>query len=166
MTPQMADTPQTPPDALQTLSEGYGAPPDRKWDKFTQAELGLILALRAEGKTQPEIAQRLGRSQAAISKALKRLGADSTGLALHHAKAKSYAVARRLARIVEKSSDEDAAIKAGKTLWQAAGVIQSGQQVTVNNAIVVARADDPQTWLPEPVFDGEVTRTDGGESGS
>lgn len=153
----------TPQDIALAPAEGYSDPPDRKWDKFTQAELGLILALRSEGKTQPEIAQRLGRSQAAISKALKRLGADSTGLAMHHAKAKSYAVARRLARIAEKSDDEDAAIKAGKTLWQAAGVIQSNQQVTVNNAVLIAQPDKPETWGPGPQFavDAQVVDSKG-----
>jgi DNA-binding CsgD family transcriptional regulator len=124
--------------------------------RLTQAELGLLLALRAEGKTQVEIAQRLDCDQTAVSKALKRLGQDTTQLASHHLKSRSYSIARRLTSIAEKSENDDHAIKAAKTVLAGAGVIQSGQQVTVNAAVMIAQPGKPETWGPEPVFEGEL----------
>jgi DNA-binding MarR family transcriptional regulator len=134
--------------------------------RLTQTELGIALALRAEGKTQAQIAQRLDKDQTTIGKALRRLGQDSTQLATHHLKARSYKVARRLTSIAEKSANEAEAVKASKAVLAGAGVIQSGQQVTVNTAVMIAQPDKPETWGPGPVFEGAVTSTDGGESGS
>ena len=123
------------PDTLQPTPESYTDALTKREGKFTQAELGLILHLSSEGKTQVEIAQRLACSQAAISKALKRLGVDTTTLAEHHFKSRSYFVARRLTRIAEKSEDEDAAIKAGGKALEAAGL--TGQRVSGSGAVQI-----------------------------
>lgn len=144
------ETPQGAPEhaLIPTDSEA------KKRYRLTHAELGLMLALRAEGKTQAQIAQRLDKDQTAISKALRRLGTDSTQLATHHLKAKSYAVARRLTSIAEKTSNEREAIAASKAVLTGAGVIQSNQQVTVNTAVMIAQPDKPETWGPGPVLEG------------
>jgi ParB-like chromosome segregation protein Spo0J len=139
---------QTPPDALASYSE----PPERKGEHFTHAELGLILAFNAEGKTQTEIAQRLGRSQVAVSKALRRLGTDTAQLAKHHLAARSFKAARRVTRIAETSANEGEALKAAKFVLQANGIGQSNQQVTVNTAVMIAQPDRPETWGPGPSF--------------
>jgi DNA-binding MarR family transcriptional regulator len=141
--------------ADQTPQEPALIPTDsaeRKRLRLTQTELGIVLALRAEGKTQAQIAQRLDKDQTTIGKALRRLGSDSTQLATHHLKARSYTVARRLARIAEKTDNEREAIAASKAVLAGAGVIQSGQQVTVNTAVLIAQPDRPETWGPGPAF--------------
>jgi ParB-like chromosome segregation protein Spo0J len=147
MSVQMAD--QTPPETALIPTETA----ERKRYRLTHAELGLMLALRAEGKTQAQIAQRLDKDQTAISKALRRLGTDTTPLAQHHLKAKSYTAARRLTSLAENTENPREAIAAIKTVLAGAGVIQSGQQVTVNNAVLIAQPDKPETWGPGPVFE-------------
>jgi hypothetical protein len=104
------------------------APPlpdgSRQRNHIPQNLLGAILRLHAEGKPQTAIAQFLGVSQPAISKALSRLGADTTDLARHHFKSRAYKTSRRLTAIAEKGKDGDA-VKAGKVVLEAAGVISS-----------------------------------------
>jgi DNA-binding CsgD family transcriptional regulator len=140
--------PHAPPEAPLAPRQT----PEPIYKRLTHRQLGIILALSQEGKTQVQIAQTLGCDQRTVGRALQKLGTDTTELAKHEARKSAYSVARRLTRIAVKSSDEDAAIKAGKTLWQAAGVIQSGQQVTVNTAVMIAQPDKPETWGPGPSF--------------
>ena len=129
--------------------------------RLTQTELGLLIALHAEGKTQVEIAKRLDCDQAAVSIALKRLGPASVDLAKHHLSARSYKAARRVTRIAENSADEAEALKAAKFVLQANGIGQSNQQVTVNAAVMIAQPGKPETWGPGPVFEGESVPTCG-----
>jgi DNA-binding CsgD family transcriptional regulator len=149
VTLQMASDASTPHALIPTDPEA------KKRYRLTQTELGIALALRAEGKTQAQIAQRLDKDQTTIGKALRRLGTDSTQLASHHLKAKSYAAARRVTTIAEKSADEAEALKAAKVVLAGAGVIQSNQQVTVNNAVIIGQPGKPETLGPDAVF-GEV----------
>jgi hypothetical protein len=139
-------------DTPQQAEPAYMVATGPAYERLTLADLSLVLRYRAEGKTQVEIAQRLGKSQASISRALKQLGTDTTELAQHHFKARAYRSARRVTDIAEKSADEAEAVKAAKVVLTGAGVIQSGQQVTVNNAVLIAQPDKPETWGPGPSF--------------
>jgi hypothetical protein len=105
-------------------TEGHREPTHNSTAFLSQADLGYILRLHAEGLPQTAIAARLGRTQAAISKALKRLGTDSTALATHHFKARSYKVARKVTHVAETGKDADS-VKAAKVVLEAAGVISS-----------------------------------------
>lgn len=122
------------------------------YERLTLTDINLVLRLRHEGKTQVEIAQRLNKSQASISRALKKLGDESTDLAKHHLSSRAYKAARRVTTIAEKSENEGEALKAAKFVLQANGIGQSNQQVTVNTAVMIAQPDKPETWGPLPSF--------------
>jgi hypothetical protein len=112
------------------------------YQHITQPQLGVILRLTAEGRPQTVIAAALGISQAGVSKALKRLGSDSTDLARHHLKARSYTTARRLTKVAEKGKDGDA-VKAAKLVLAASGVIEGVTGVTVGVQVVIGGAQQP-----------------------
>lgn len=123
-----------------------------QYSRLSVADIGVILALHQEGKTQEQIAQRLDKSQSSISRVLKRLAGDSAPVATALFKARAYRSAVRVAHIAEKSKDEAEALKASKIVLAGAGVIETGQQVTVNTAVVVAQPGRPETWGPGPQF--------------
>jgi hypothetical protein len=131
------------PDTLSLTSEtqeldaaAYTIGQGPTYKRLTIEDIGLILKWTDEGKTQVEIAQRLGKSQAAISLVLKKIGNDSSQVAKRLLNARSYKSAIRVAHIAEKSRDEDAALKAAKLVLSAAGVTadakgDSGNQVYI-----------------------------------
>jgi biotin synthase-related radical SAM superfamily protein len=111
--------------------------------RFTQGELGLILSLNAEGLSQVQIAQRLECDQSAISYALKRLGTDTTGLAIHAARASSYRAVKRLDAVVRKGSD-DHAIRASGKLLEVAEVLNAGSKgVSLGVQVIIGDGPDP-----------------------
>jgi hypothetical protein len=123
--------------------EVHSPAPRTQGRRFTQAELGFILAFNAEGKSQVEIAQRLNCDQSAISYALKRLGTDTTQLAVHRAKQSSYGAVNRLAAISRKGKDGDA-IKASGKLLEVAGVLNSDSKgVSVGVQVIIGDGPDP-----------------------
>jgi predicted transcriptional regulator len=132
---------------------------------LSTAELALMVKMHKAGKTQTQIAQALGCSQQNVSYHLQQLGSDTRELAEYVLDAGLYQDALRLRDITEKGNDDNA-VKAIKLKWQARGVIQSGQQVTVNTAVMIAQPDKPETWGPLPQFteakavDGVVAKVD------
>lgn len=66
------------PDLIQTDSTASQRIPD--YSRLSYSEIGLILKLEADGKTQTYIAQQLGCSQPTISRVLSELS-DTTTLA-------------------------------------------------------------------------------------
>jgi hypothetical protein len=119
------------------------APAPSRGRRFTHAELGMILALNAEGLSQVQIAQRLACDQTAISKLLRRMGTDTTGLAVHAAKASSYRAVKRLDAVVRKGSD-DHAIRATGKLLEVAGIASSDSKgVSVGVQVIIGDGPDP-----------------------
>jgi DNA-binding CsgD family transcriptional regulator len=114
-----------------------------KYKRLTQAQLGIILALTREGKTQTQIAQVIGCDQKAVSDALRALGTDSTELAVHRAKSSSYRAVKRLDAVVRKGSD-DHAIKASSKLLEVAGVLNGDSKgVSVGVQVIIGDGPDP-----------------------
>jgi predicted transcriptional regulator len=127
----------TPAPEANRLAPNLGA------KHLTQSQLGIVLALSREGKTQTEIGQALGVSQAAISLALQRLGTDTTELAVHRAKSSSYSAVNRLAAISRKGKDQDA-IKASSKILEVAGVLNSDSKgVSVGVQVIIGDGPDP-----------------------
>lgn len=81
------------PDTDQALVEADAEAPKRIADytHLSQAELGLAVQLSNDGLTQTQIAQRLGCSQSAVSRALNAFG-STTNLAKLKAHNKALAV--------------------------------------------------------------------------
>lgn len=125
------------------------APPTPAYRRLTQTDLGLILALRAEGKTQAEIAQRLDVTQQCISDALRQLGTDSLDLARHKAKASAYRRVRRLDKWTEKR--DSIGLKAAQELNQIAGLTASADAkgVSVGIQVVIGMPGSPAG--PDPI---------------
>jgi hypothetical protein len=109
-------------ETAETQPATYTQQPSYSRLNFNQ--LGIVLRLHAEGATQTTIAKAIGCSQASVSFALTRLGTDTADLAKHHFKSRAYKASRRLTAIAEKGKDGDA-VKAGKVVLEAAGVISS-----------------------------------------
>ncbi len=123
--------------------EAYSAAPNTGIKHLTQSQLGIVLALHREDKTQAEIAQALGVSQPTISLAIKRLGVDSTELAVHRAKTSAYGAVNRLAAISRKGKDQDA-IKASSKLLEVAGIASSDSKgVSVGVQVIIGDGPDP-----------------------
>lgn len=68
------------PEALQTADPIHDAERIPDYSRLSYSEIGLILKLEADGKTQTYIAQQLGCSQPTVSRVLSELR-DTTGLA-------------------------------------------------------------------------------------
>jgi hypothetical protein len=115
---------------------GYREPTHNSPYFITQPELGLILRLHNDGLSQVAIAKRLDKTQASISKALKRLGTDSTDLARHHLKAKAYNTARRLTKVAEKGKDADS-VKAARLVLAGSGVITETSTVQLGIQVII-----------------------------
>jgi hypothetical protein len=161
MAGQPTQSPNTAPvmgkawdDAAKTQDEALahivGQGPN--YTRLSVTDIGLILQLHQEGKTQEQIAQRLGKHQTSVGRVIRKLAHDSSQVATALLKTRAYRSAIRVARIAEKSRDESEALKAAKVVLAGAGVIQSNQQVTVNNAVLIAQPDKPETWGPGPSF--------------
>jgi predicted transcriptional regulator len=136
--PLPVDTLPAPPEALaqDALAHTVGQGPEYR--RLSISDIGLILALHDEGKTQVEIAQRLGKHQSAISRCLKKLTGDSASVAQALLKARAYRSAVRVARIAEKSQDEGEALKAAKFVLQANGIgVDRASQVSVGVQVVL-----------------------------
>jgi DNA-binding CsgD family transcriptional regulator len=127
----------------QEIAPAHSGVPAPKYKRLTQAQLGIILALSREGKTQTEIAQVLGVTQPTISDAIKSLGVDSTELAIHTAKSRAYRAVRRLDAITQKGKDEHA-IKASSKLLEVAGVLNGDSKgVSVGVQVIIGDGPDP-----------------------
>jgi biotin synthase-related radical SAM superfamily protein len=127
----------TPTPEARSLPANLGA------KHLTHAQLGIVLALHREGKTQAQIAQALEVSQQTISRALDRLGTDTTELAVHAAKASAYRAVRRLDTVVKKGSD-DHAIRASGKLLEVAEVLNAGNKgVSVGVQVIIGDGPDP-----------------------
>jgi predicted transcriptional regulator len=147
----MSDTQSLAP--LET-PQACEPPPNKGVRHLTIAQLGRVLELNAEGHSQAKIGQMLGCSQQTISDALRRLGGDTTRLATHHAKAKAYAAARRLARITAEGKDEHA-IKAAGKLLEVAGVTDNGKsKQDIGIQVIVGMPGKPAG--PDPFGDADV----------
>lgn len=121
------------------------------YERMSIGDLAIALRLHHEGKTQTEIAQRLNKSQASISRALSKLASDSGPLAKAHLSARAYKAARRVTAIAEKSDNEAEALKAARVVLSAAGVIDTnGASVSVTAQVLIAQPHDPRTWGPGP----------------
>ncbi len=133
-------TPRADPDNLPPKLT-----PVRGYRRLTYGDLGLMLQLTAEGKTQTDIAQRFGCDQTTISQALRRLGVDSTALAKHVLRSKSYLAARRATRLVT-SRKEDVALKASRLVLEGAGVIETAQSSFVSQVQVTIGTAQTPAW--------------------
>ena len=107
-----------------------------RYDRLSYEQLDLVLRLRAEGKSQAFIAEAVGCTQSNISIVLKRLGSDSSELAKHHLRARSYRAARRVTAIVENGKDADA-LKAAKTVLAASGVIEGVSAINLGVQVII-----------------------------
>jgi hypothetical protein len=88
----------TTANAIAEWAEQQTAPTHRKPTKrLSQAEVGLLLQLHKEGKSQVEIAQLLGVTQGAISRWLQNT-TDSTGIAKSYLRGSALRMAQNIVR--------------------------------------------------------------------
>lgn len=124
----------SPPDTLQDVAldsiPAYIPGTGPAYARLTVTDIGLALALHDEGKSQVEIAQRLGVTQASISRLLKKLSGDSSVIATRLLKARAYRSAIRVAHIAEKGR-ADEALKAAKVVLTASGVLSTDTNINV-----------------------------------
>jgi predicted transcriptional regulator len=130
--------PETPSSAPPTHT-GSDEP---GYKRLTLEQLGKVARLTAEGLPQTVIAEQLGVTQSAISRAIHKLGTDTTELATLHFRSRSYRTARRLTDIVEKGSDDNA-IKASKVVLAASGVLKEDSGTTVGVQVVIGMPGQP-----------------------
>jgi DNA-binding MarR family transcriptional regulator len=84
--------------AIATWAEHQAEKSHRKPTKhLTSEEIGLLLKLRQDGLTQTEIAQRLDRDQAAISRWLTKL-TDTTDVAKSYLRGSALRMAKNVVR--------------------------------------------------------------------
>lgn len=136
-------------DADKLLARWRELPARDAGTELRDLDKQAILALRAKGETQARIGEIVGCDQATVSRTLSAL-LDTRPLARAILEGASASMARNVA---ENGKPELHAKMLGKL-----DVIREDNErgVTVNTAVIVARADDPSTWLPEPVFEAET----------
>jgi predicted DNA-binding protein (UPF0251 family) len=149
VTLQMAPDASTPPTEVHSLITG------RTYEQLDVEDHLLILRLADKDLPQTEIAKRLGCSQATVSRSLKKHRLDTSQLAIGRAKASVLNAVDRAIDIAEKGANDDTALKAVKLVAGIAGIVHTGQQVTVNNAVIIGQPGKPETLGPDAVF-GEV----------
>lgn len=116
---------------------------------ISTADLALMVQLHDEGKTQAQIAQRLGCTQQNVSYHLRQLGKPTRDLAERLMDAALLHDARRLNDIAEKGAAEDA-IRAIKLKWQARSMVDNAKsQQTMNLQVVIGMPGQPAG--PDPV---------------
>ena len=86
------------PEAIAKWAEKQTAVSHRKPTKrLTQADVGLLIQLHKEGKSQTEIAQRLDCDQAAVSRWLSKL-TDTTTIAKSYLRGSALKMAQNIIR--------------------------------------------------------------------
>ncbi len=126
-------------EALVEATPAYTPNTGPSYKRLTIADIAIVLALHDDGKSQVEIAQRLGVTQPTISQVLSQMGTDSAAIAKRLFHGRAYKSARRVIGLAEKSTDEPVALKAARTVLEVAGVLQSGQQLTVGVQVVMGQ---------------------------
>jgi hypothetical protein len=116
------------------------------------ASVARILKLHSLKVAQVRIAEELGCHQSTVSRILADYKDSTAELAQHAFKVNALDIALGVLDTAKNEDNADTRLKAQKVALSAAGVIQSGQQVTVNNAVLIAQPDKPETWGPGPSF--------------
>lgn len=168
--PTLAEPDETAHPASRALTDSPTRPPvvtdapvahtdsaEPTYQRFNLERLGLLLRFHRDGLTQTEIAQRLDCTQSAVSRALDRLGHDSTDLAKALFQTRSYDAARRVIKLTQ-SETEKIALDASKVVLSATGVTER-VTATVNVGVqVVVGSPGPSHPVDHalPVLDAPV----------
>jgi hypothetical protein len=139
----------TVPEPLQDAPSTLTPPQTQSYRRLTQSQLGIVLALHKEGKTQVQIAEAIGCHQTSVSQALERLGVDTIELAKHRATSSAY---KRVARMDAWSKKRDSiGLKAAQELNQIAGLTGTIDSKGVNVAVQVVIGMPNQPAGPDPL---------------
>jgi transcriptional regulator with XRE-family HTH domain len=136
--------------------EVHSLVPAKSYEQLDVEDHLLILHLKEKGLPQTTIAQRLGCDQSTVSRSLQKHSVNSVSLTKALAESTAYEMLGGAIDIAKKGKDDETKLKAIKHVHAVAGLGQSNQGFSGTLNVLIAQPGKPETWGPEPVFEGEL----------